>query len=151
MGVPHSDHFQNLIRWFHFCLNTSLMCKNGFVQWEWKFRPVCASIHEGKVKKGTRDKLFPGSITVDYINDAGNSGSSVSHLNLQSDSDSSVINNQTAALFCSLSCRQSQPLKKQDNYTHNEHCREEELKFKLSQVYCWMRERESNELPAWWN
>lgn len=50
--------------------------------------------------------------------------------------DSSLLSLTTpaAALFCSLGCRQSQPLKKQDNYTHNEHCQEERLKFKLSQV-----------------
>ncbi len=61
---------------------------------------------------------------------------------------SAVIKYPAAALFCSLSCRQSQPLKKQDNYTHNEHCREEKLKFKLSQVYCSMRERERERLKC---
>lgn len=64
----------------------------------------------------------------------------------QQSADPSVwtpIKRPAAALFRSLSCRQSQLIKKQANYQHNECCREEKLNFKLSQVHRWMRKESS--------
>lgn len=78
-----------------------------------------------------------GTISADCVHERANSSESPEPS--ASWLFSAVVNNAAAALFCSLSCRQSRSIKKQDNYAHNERRWEEKLKFRGRQVNRWMK------------